>query len=424
MKIIHILHHLPLYQHANYENLRVARDKIAGHYLEVNTPPFYVGFWDDYHVKTARKLQEVDSSLIQEVWRPYGYGIKREYSNFIDGILHRVFPATERPVFFGPGSIWSKEIFVALQSEIEKGDMIIHFHDGHSTFVAKLINRIMAKKIPIVYQQRSNKFAIEHYKEVNKLGKLNYRLLLKYLLQKSALRNIDLYLTDSKDEEQFLHNLEYDRVKRFKVGIDFSNFNFDQSVRNYLRKSLGFSDKNYVVLFVGRLNLDKDAMFMIGVFNKIKKINPNIALLIVGAYEDDEFYRDAIDSGAIVINRIPETELGKYYSTADLYLLPSVNSTTTLYGGIGNAPIQAMACGLPVVSRNLRHFMGSEEELKIIGNSFLDKDDLITKIIEHIHKQDRDVRRREIAQKYYDIDVNIRQLLEEYKKLYCKYYAS
>jgi glycosyltransferase involved in cell wall biosynthesis len=46
------------------------------------------------------------------------------------------------------------------------------------------------------------------------------------------------------------------------------------------------------------------------------------------------------------IDYVPETELPRYYNSADLFVFPSA------YEGFGLPPLEAMACGVPVIASN------------------------------------------------------------------------
>ena len=87
----------------------------------------------------------------------------------------------------------------------------------------------------------------------------------------------------------------------------------------------------------------------------MKKELPELRLVKAGACGRSESYRrdtiSKLDSlgitrDVIFLDHIPEIELAHYYSSATLLAYPS------LYEGFGFPPLEAMACGCPVVTSN------------------------------------------------------------------------
>ena len=128
-------------------------------------------------------------------------------------------------------------------------------------------------------------------------------------------------------------------------GIDHSLF------KPYNVKPL---DEPYI-LYVGserpRKNLDR----LFEAFAKLKKEFPELKLVKVGVFGRFERYRRnimrkldslGITRDVIFVDHIPDLDLAYYYSSAVLLAYPS------LYEGFGLPPLEAMACGCPVVTSN------------------------------------------------------------------------
>ncbi|WP_243685214.1 glycosyltransferase family 4 protein [Methanosarcina barkeri] len=54
-----------------------------------------------------------------------------------------------------------------------------------------------------------------------------------------------------------------------------------------------------------------------------------------------------IEKEVVFVGYVSENDLTKYYNAADLFVFPS------LYEGFGLPPLEAMACGTPVITSNL-----------------------------------------------------------------------
>ncbi len=417
IKIIHLLHHLPLPNHlaSTPDELKT---KIGGDYIYLNKAPYWIGFWGDLHVKTAHETLKRYSDFKIECWRPYGNGIHEIFEKDIDGIKHKVFPCRKYYVPYFGTWLWSKEILKELKREYKKQEIILHIHDGHSRFISRLLIKLKKFSIPIVYQHRSNKFAIYSYKNLKGINKLKVvYLLFIFRNQVKALNSVTLYLTDSRNEINFLKMvLKFKRVVHFKQGIDFNYFKPDQ-LKNEARKKLNLPQNNKIVLYVGRFYIDKNVNKLIEIYQQIKSKIQNCELVLVGGYKSDEFYEMAIQAGAIVRERIPENDLKFYYLAADVYVMPTFNDTVVRFGGFGNAPMQALACNLPVISKNIIHFPGTLKERNQIGFWYSNNDDLAAKIKMVLLSEKSNFECRKVARKYYDLDVTIRELYGFYQSV-------
>jgi glycosyltransferase involved in cell wall biosynthesis len=84
----------------------------------------------------------------------------------------------------------------------------------------------------------------------------------------------------------------------------------------------------------------------------LSELGPECRLLIVGKWEQgyrERFYRDLPpnDQGRIIeAGYVSDEVLPFYYSLADVFVFPS------LLEGFGLPPVEAMACGTPVVAAN------------------------------------------------------------------------
>jgi len=114
--------------------------------------------------------------------------------------------------------------------------------------------------------------------------------------------------------------------------------------------------KNYginegYILFVGRLEPRKNVVRLILAFHKLKSINNiNQKLVIVGMkdYKCEEIFKCVNDlnlqKDVIFTGRVENDALPIFYNGASLFVYPSIAE------GFGIPPLEAMACGTPVIS--------------------------------------------------------------------------
>ncbi len=132
------------------------------------------------------------------------------------------------------------------------------------------------------------------------------------------------------------------------VGLDVNKFNTYKVDRQAERKKLGIPDDAFVLLSVGELMSRKNQIIVIEALHKLN--NPDIYYLAVGQGELQSLYE----------NKIAEYELGnnvkllgfrddviKLCKLADCFIHPSIRE------GLGIAPLEAMASGLPLISSDI-----------------------------------------------------------------------
>jgi glycosyltransferase involved in cell wall biosynthesis len=156
---------------------------------------------------------------------------------------------------------------------------------------------------------------------------------------------------------------------------------------------------------------------LIHAYNIIKKEHKAV-LLIVGASESDEFYKQAKQSGAIIFPRQAHENLVGFYQAADIFILPG-SEQYNRWGGIGINTIESLACNTPVIAGTLTHFPQSINNIGICASKSSD----IISAVEYILKNYTEFSNcRGIAQKYYDWQIIAYNTCLIYEKLFRKYY--
>lgn len=111
--------------------------------------------------------------------------------------------------------------------------------------------------------------------------------------------------------------------------------------------------------FCGRIVEEKGIDVLLKAFQILQKKEMNVELLIGGDYKTvagGSIYPDLIDyieknkiRDVSFLGKIPEEKLGEYYSSLDVFVLPSTNSLEAF----GLVQVEAMMCGTPVVASDL-----------------------------------------------------------------------
>ncbi len=131
-----------------------------------------------------------------------------------------------------------------------------------------------------------------------------------------------------------------------------------------MRDQLGL-DRPYL-LMVGTIEPRKNIPFLVNVFEALGDFDGDLVLAGMRGWKCEPILRWIQNSSrAAQIKRldyVPETLLPALYSAAELFVFPS------LYEGFGFPPLEAMACGTPVVSATT----GSLPEVLGEGSVFVD----------------------------------------------------
>ena len=184
------------------------------------------------------------------------------------------------------------------------------------------------------------------YSSIRRLDQtyLSYRSWLYLWIEKRQMRTPYLAAVSeviSQDIEKYYNRT--DDVVVIQPGVDTKFFHpsFAAENREQVRHEENISSDDMVVLFVGAEFRRK------GVDRLIPAIGPGMRLLVVGRGERMNHYRNlAIKCGiADRVRFVGHVEdVRRYYAAADVFVLPS------LFEGFGMTILEAMACGLPVVS--------------------------------------------------------------------------
>jgi glycosyltransferase involved in cell wall biosynthesis len=126
------------------------------------------------------------------------------------------------------------------------------------------------------------------------------------------------------------------------------------SVPSGFRSRCGLDGGSRYVLYVGAESPRKNLPRLLQAFAMLRERMPDVRLVKVGTPEYLPQFRqlkqliDALDLEQYVlfVDHPPEEELVAFYNVADLFVFPS------LYEGFGLPPLEAMACGTPVVCSN------------------------------------------------------------------------
>jgi len=432
VKIIHILSHIPNPAHLTFKDPKLYfKTPEFGSYHLLDYPPYWVGFFAlDHHVFAASDLLQLTDEFDVECWRPYGFGLKEPHEEMVNGIKHRVFPAYKINIPQFGHLTWSKELFAALIEEINSNKVIVNLSVGHAWFHIKLMIKLKKykHKFGLVALHRSGGFRKFSHTQLDWWKKpFKFYYFIESHIDEYSLRFADIYFVGAKPEADYLSRPNSKvKSKFFMEGIDFSNYRvLSSEEKRELREHLGLPlDKKLLIAYGNWKSKDYAYQHLLEVYREIKisEEGKDLELVMIGGYKAEDLYKEGVESGAIMIERVSKSVFITYLEASDFFTQACFNWGFIQFGGFGTAMIEALACGLPVISANIIHFPGTVEELEQIGMNMRSKEELKNNIIYLKNNLGKFTKCREIAQKYYDINNTRKILRDKYRALAYKYF--
>jgi|GEM_PF-1087720 len=432
VKIIYLLCHLP---NPIIKNIREPEEYTRSigfcDFIRLSEPPFWVGFFNDHHVVAAQELKKQTDEYEIECWRPYGYGLKVPYQKKVEGILHRVFPATQMIIPQFGKYVWSKSLYKELIYEIKNNNVILKISVGHAWFHIILMIKLKKYKnqfglVALHLSSGFKKFAYLKLSPIKKLFKWYY--LVEHWIDVKSLYVSDIYYSGSLVEAKYLEKKHPALPARYLMeGIDFSNYiKLPKTKKKDLRKELGLPvNKNLFIVHGNWRSTDYNYGPLIQCYKRVKKSSKanNLQMIMIGGYKTEDLFQEASEAGAIMIERCSKGIFIKYLQAGDFFGKPNLDYAFINFGGFGFSTIEALACGLPVISNNIMHFPGTEEEVRKIGIDMQTERKLEEAIIFMNLNFDKYSECRDIAKKYFDIKNTSSILINKYKELETKYFS-
>jgi glycosyltransferase involved in cell wall biosynthesis len=129
-------------------------------------------------------------------------------------------------------------------------------------------------------------------------------------------------------------------------AVDHARFNLQDRLRRResVRRELGISEAEVALLLVGNDWKKKGLSTLLNAVAAIRQFP--LRLMIVGRDDRAPFLKQIqnLDLSARVLFPVPSPDVLKFYAAADIYAGPSLHDSFAL------PPIEAMACGLPVIT--------------------------------------------------------------------------
>lgn len=156
----------------------------------------------------------------------------------------------------------------------------------------------------------------------------------------------------------------------------------DNSQLNEIKNRYKLDDK--FIFYSGSLSPRKNMIRLLSAYKSIQDKIPHKLVLTGGKSQNDQNVHKIIDQlgdSVIKLGHVPDEDMPFIYNLADLFVYPS------LYEGFGLPPLEAMACGCPVIASK------SSSIPEVVGNAAImvnphDVDDLAKTMYEVLTNDD------------------------------------
>jgi phosphoheptose isomerase len=186
---------------------------------------------------------------------------------------------------------------------------------------------------------------------------------IRFSIEERIVREADLVIAECPQDQEdltLLYSADRERTVVVPCGFDPSEF---WPIDKFLaRRKLGLNKTDFIVLQLGRIVPRKGVDTVIRSFAQfLRSHDVSARLLVVGGeaavanpLHDREIGRlrnlaidEGVDDRTVFVGRRSREKLRYYYSAADVFI------TTPWYEPFGITPLEAMACGVPVIGADV-----------------------------------------------------------------------
>ncbi len=247
-------------------------------------------------------------------------------------------PSMERKHVLMKYSNWAWKTFSAFVRKGRKYD-VVHAHYVFPTgMLALLFKKVLGTRLVVT----------AHGGDIERMAKKNERIRkwTKRILQEAD----EVIAVGHELQQTIIHDfgVEEKRVSILNMGVNRSVFK--PYPKEEVRQSLGIPNGVRPILFIGNLIPEKGVEELLAAFKELKMQDDQLQLYLIGnpkkqLYKEklEALVRDQEIKGVFFKEALPQQEIAKWMSAADLFVLPSYLE------GFGLVALEAMACGTPVV---------------------------------------------------------------------------
>jgi glycosyltransferase involved in cell wall biosynthesis len=263
-------------------------------------------------LKQKYSISFTDNNYKIEIYRPYFISLSN-----VNGFLKKVIENFRKSAIFG-----------VISKMKSKPDICYgHFwHSGYAVYKA-------AKRFNLPLFVASGESEIKFHKD------FSHETLSDFTKYVSG-----VICVSTKNKQESIKNGLTTEDKCIVLPNAFDRALFYPQNRIELRKKYGFNNNDFIVSFVGGFIHRKGAKRISDAITLLNDKEIKVIFIGGGVRQPESL---PVCDGIIFQGEVPHKKIVEYLNCSDIYILP------TLHEGSNNSIIEAMACGLPIISSNL-----------------------------------------------------------------------
>lgn len=292
---------------------------------------------------------------------------------------------------------------------IRKENIDIVHSRGWGTYLEGIVAaKLLCKKIKFVFSF--------HGKTIQELQHMPERRLFAQKLMSVFTDSILTLSEQMAQDYASMINITRERIRVIYNGVDTDIFTSDRSGSAKLKRDLNIGENDFVVGFVGRIDPVKDIKTLIDAVYLVRPTIKNIKIVIIGEGSEKKILEDYVMNkgmGDCVIFTGQRDDIPAFLNMMDIY------AQSSLYEGMSNTIIEAMACRCAVIATNAG---GNPELIKhgIDGILFQPRNaDELSGYIQQLYKDS--IKRNFLAERAYEKakgQFSLASMVRSYEKLY------
>ncbi len=368
---------------------------ITSHPIQYNAPLFsYLTKHSHYSIKVIYTLGVNTNTLVDN-----SFGVYENWNiDLLDGYDYEFIENTS----YHPSSI--KYLGIKNPSLIKnikayKPDGIIVYGWKHQSHFSVL--NYFHGKVPIIFRGDST--------TLDDCSGFSLRSYFRFVFLQWVYRKVDYVLSPGTASDQYFlkSGLKQNQIIRAEHAIDNERFmsmsKIEEKELLNLKSSLSIKENQIVFLFAGKFIDKKNPLLLIEAFEKLKKIENNVRLLLVGSGILEKQIKERINglplqisSSITVLPFQDQHQIKLLYRVSNVFVLSSKGPQETW----GLSVNEALACGTPVIVSDK---CGSSKDLvKHEENGLVFKSDDCQDLIQKMERICNDEFRKRLAAKATD----------------------
>ncbi|PXW85958.1 glycosyltransferase involved in cell wall biosynthesis [Pseudogracilibacillus auburnensis] len=286
-----------------------------------------VSSWADMDIScTVISPQNISNTLFEKnKRRPREWTKTTKKGNKVKIYSPRYISFSRKEIFrFNAGSLTIKSFKHSVYKELNRLNLNADAFYGHFIVSSGITAVELGKKYKIPSFFAFGESSLEHIEKIG-VEKIS-----------NALTDVSGVISVSSENKRRLIErdiVKSDKIEVFPNAID-SNY-FCQKNKQEMRKKLGYNQKDFIIAFLGHFIHRKGTARVSKALDGL----PGVKSIFIGSGSETPTCE-----GVLHMGKVPHNKIAEKLSAADVFVLPTLNE------GCCNAIIEAMACGLPIIS--------------------------------------------------------------------------